>query len=605
MNEPIPFRLRSLNELEKLHFVVKKYQRGYKWDVQQVLELLSDIDEFQIAEDSIYCLQPIVVKTLPQGYELIDGQQRITTLYIILSVIANESYFDISYQTREASESFIRNIIEVPALESNILVESDIQKFEVAIGLFWNTYVATEVTRDNIDNFHFFSAYQTVMNWKRNKPIERLQSLVNKIKKYTAVIWYEVDQEESSENVFSKLNSGKIALTGAELIKALFILQIQEEMNIEVRDSKQNALASEWDYIENTLQDDTFWYFIKGAQKMLYTTRIDFLFDLLSNKPKGLDDPLFSYREYATLFSAKQPLRWEKTQQLFHTLQEWYQNRKTFHLIGFIINAGILNISAVLQVYYKATGKGNFTQHLIQIIRQEFARKKSIGNIEYRTYSLHNLNYLDNYDATKNVLLLFNIETVQKADANFRFPFDRYHNNEGWSLEHIHPQNPKDINSVHEALDWISDQTNRMKQPGEFSDVEKTEFDEFAEGLKKEKELSKDHLERIKGYSLKFTERFNLHGISNLALLDSQTNSAIGNGKFLKKRAKVLEIDRSGKLDLGKEKTGAFIPLCTKNVFLKYYTKETESIQMTFWSKTDADDYFEAIGDMLKNYYAD
>lgn len=66
------------------NFIVRSYQRGFRWDTQ-VLTLLNDIKE---NGDNDYCLQPIVVKKInDDAYELIDGQQRLTTLYIILQYI--------------------------------------------------------------------------------------------------------------------------------------------------------------------------------------------------------------------------------------------------------------------------------------------------------------------------------------------------------------------------------------------------------------------------------------------------------------------------------------------------------------------------------------
>lgn len=74
-------------------FVVPDYQRGYRWGKQQVKTLLDDLwtaANAQVQAD--YCLQPIVLKKMfqdgePAKYELIDGQQRLTTIYILLSYL--------------------------------------------------------------------------------------------------------------------------------------------------------------------------------------------------------------------------------------------------------------------------------------------------------------------------------------------------------------------------------------------------------------------------------------------------------------------------------------------------------------------------------------
>ncbi|GAM63059.1 hypothetical protein JCM19232_4736 [Vibrio ishigakensis] len=101
--------LKSVNDILPLSFFVDDYQRGYKWLPQQVRELLNDINEFDSGESEFYCLQPVVVKhhsaqnTGEKGvWELIDGQQRMTTVFMILSFLDNPHH-SIEYRTRRAA----------------------------------------------------------------------------------------------------------------------------------------------------------------------------------------------------------------------------------------------------------------------------------------------------------------------------------------------------------------------------------------------------------------------------------------------------------------------------------------------------------------------
>ena len=79
-------RMNNINLEPKLvgkiegEFYVPDYQRGYRWN-DEVTMLLNDIDE--IPEGKNYSLQPIVVKKIDEKkYELIDGQQRLTTIFL-------------------------------------------------------------------------------------------------------------------------------------------------------------------------------------------------------------------------------------------------------------------------------------------------------------------------------------------------------------------------------------------------------------------------------------------------------------------------------------------------------------------------------------------
>lgn len=78
--------LKAIDELVGMHFWVPSYQRGYRWTNVQVKELLEDLYDFAIKKkdpDEYYCLQPIIVKQQDDKWELVDGQQRLTALWLI------------------------------------------------------------------------------------------------------------------------------------------------------------------------------------------------------------------------------------------------------------------------------------------------------------------------------------------------------------------------------------------------------------------------------------------------------------------------------------------------------------------------------------------
>ena len=124
-------------------FVVPDYQRGYRWCEQQVKTLLSDIWGAAIANKVVdYCLQPIVVKKLPaEGdvprYELIDGQQRLTTIYILLSFLKRNAVqwlqlnFTLEYQTRIDTAAFLDNMAEEGALRKQASTRCNLLRADV------------------------------------------------------------------------------------------------------------------------------------------------------------------------------------------------------------------------------------------------------------------------------------------------------------------------------------------------------------------------------------------------------------------------------------------------------------------------------------------
>ncbi|EGQ8498032.1 DUF262 domain-containing protein, partial [Vibrio alginolyticus] len=114
--------LKTINEIRDIDFYIPSYQRGYRWTPKEVKDLLNDISEFRPRfvnddnEKTWYCLQPIVVKKKDNAqYEVIDGQQRLTTIYLILHFLNSrfrepEKLFRLGYETRENSTDFLINL---------------------------------------------------------------------------------------------------------------------------------------------------------------------------------------------------------------------------------------------------------------------------------------------------------------------------------------------------------------------------------------------------------------------------------------------------------------------------------------------------------------
>ena len=86
--------LKPISDLLIESFYIPAYQRGSRWTKRQVVELLDDIWDFQsqpeAGSNTFYCLQSIVVKYRDEAedWELVDGQQRLTTIHLILNYLA-------------------------------------------------------------------------------------------------------------------------------------------------------------------------------------------------------------------------------------------------------------------------------------------------------------------------------------------------------------------------------------------------------------------------------------------------------------------------------------------------------------------------------------
>ena len=194
-----------------------------------------------------------------------------------------------------------------------------------------------------------------------------------------------------------------------------------------------------------------------------------------------------------------------------------------------------------------------------------------------------------------NVLLLTNIELTRKnANSNEFFPFEMYKNITK-SLEHIHAQNIEGVNENkrEEWFNWLNSHTsillNITNDPAKAQKVieeyksidEKTyRFDDF-------QKLSEKILKLIP--SDEANENDYLHKIENMALLGLTENIKLSNSVFEVKRRKIMNLDKSG----------GFIPVATKRVFLKYYATDN-SHHYSIWTSQEREAYLEEIKNCIE-----
>jgi len=594
--------LKSIIELLGYSFFIPDYQRGYRWTYTQVIQLLEDVWNFaktpplqkQGEEKPFYCLQPIVVKNHNENeWEVIDGQQRLMTISLIIHYF-NEMWIgkqkikepEISYETRPNSSDFISSL-EIKDEDFDVELEID-----QALNLIKLTN--SSQNENNIDYFHIANAYKAIHFWVKKLGIKldnnKFQSI---FQNDTKVIWYEVEETENNNSIdiFTRLNIGKIPLTNAELIKALFL---QKGNFSDTQASlKQIQIASEWNAIEKTLQDDSFWFFIYNPNNSIkYDNRIEYIFDLM--KKRKIDSEYYhTFNEFYKDFSKnKKPdidKIWLDIKRFFLTFDEWYKDHVLFHHIGYLIDCGV-SINVIKDASENKT-KIEFKDYLISQIKVQV------------DYNLDEIEYGDKH--IKKILLLFNIQTILETQkSEIRFPFHKY-KTEKWDIEHVRSQTDKTI-SGKERLTWIDDMLDYFFGSTNLSEVKNYILSKSEENagkelykiyndlidLKESEKIEDDKFEElfshIQSYFNENNQTEEKNDISNLALLDAATNRSYGNSFFPIKRKRIISNDSQG----------IFVPIATKNLFLKYYSKKVDEIM--YWNESDAKDYLNAINTKLK-----
>jgi transcriptional regulator of NAD metabolism len=628
MNNKI--ELKSINDLLELNFYIPSYQRGYRWNKQQVKDLLEDIQEFidkkkeefiDKKKEEFYCIQPLVVRrSIPDPkindfktgldqirntvsekklveeteklifntiqWEIIDGQQRLTTIYILLRILGDEKKYSIEYQTRQDSKSFLENI--------------DKTKKE-----------------ENIDYFHIAEAKNEIESWFKNyddqKKSKFLQTLLYDVK----FIWYE-SVDEDPIKVFTRLNIGKISLTNAELIKALFLNKSNFGGSYQRVRLQQNEIALEWDQIEYTLQSDEFWLFLHKANYDK-PTRIDFIFDIICEKNilkltdeerKNLgSDDYRTFRYFYKWFKLQENLNiadcWKEVKIIFQTIQEWYNDIKLYHYIGFLIEQGT-TISFILDKWNHLTSIDQFiSEYLYAEIKIKIEKCSDLDRL-----------YEDNARAQcRPILLLHNIQTVinqnqkliekdkYKLPVFYKFPFHLF-KREDWDVEHIDSHTENGLDNEKVQKEWLKS----CLVAGVSKEIE-DEIRSFINSKVNENQNNFDSLRLaiVSTENKNKIEESEKDKVWNFTLLDSSTNRSYGNAIFPAKRRVILGKDQGKKITVDEyfeimesESASAFIPPCTKNIFLKYYNPLTNNLRE--WDKTDAEAYLKNIKDTLQRF---
>ena len=550
----------------KGRFCVPRYQRGYRWGRLEVVQLVKDIRNNL---ERSYCLQPIVVKEMGDEWELVDGQQRLTTLHLLVRALGGQPSWTLRYDTRPESSDF--------------LARPDAER-----------------ARTNIDFHYIFQAEQAIKEeTEAIEPKNRI-AMLNALGSDVRVIWYEAPAHVSSIDLFTRLNSGRIPLDDAELFKALLLSQAlsgpvgKAHDGESSRQLRANELAVQWDMIERDLRRPEIWAFLAGNRSC--ATHISLLLEIVAGIAPG--DAAGTFRVFSELSKRAEgdaaSTVWREVVQLYERMLGWYSDRCQYHRIGFLVaQAGANGRDKMLREISSQAAElrhSDFDTWLVCEVRRRLKVARS---------KLASLRYDNDHALLQRLFLLMNVETTARnKHAEARYPFAAHHA-DSWELEHIHPQNAPELNTEKQWEAWISVHENavlalpdsedrkvvlnRIEQWRKAAETNAAVGDAF-------RDLAHEILRFLAGDETANSDD-EVHGIGNLALLSKVVNIGLGNSAFEAKRQKIITYDHQGN----------FIPACTRHIFLKYYS-EADALQPHFWSKKDRTAYLTEIEKILSDY---
>ena len=601
----------SIDKLMGRTFFVPGYQRGYRWGRQEVEALLNDLWEFYLQTDgeknTFYCLQPIVLYKDEQAREnLLDGQQRLTTIYLLLSYLDSrrreEGYdkplFTLEYATREDSADFLAKKLFAS------------EESEVA---------------SNVDYHYMRAAYGYIKYWFTQAPKhpgaagKLIPLLLDEDGKgpNVRVIEYYVEDDSDPIEVFLRLNQGKIPLTDAELTKALFLQSDKYDAKLLPYVSpKLDLIAGEWYAYEQQLSVPKFWHFISPYDAQSTPPSIRLLLELAArdlqsatsykNTPelwesKKYTHPCYTiFSDYLQGYSGEERLKkigeiWERIYTIFGLISEWYEDQELYHYVGYLMcteSSKRITLLRKLLKQAKTCTAPEFKASLRRAIGKKIERIR-----------LNELSYEESQADIHQVLLLHNIHQHIFTSEQIRFPFDLY-TKEKWSLEHIYAQQSEPLRNREEQIGFIEEHIATFREDAFGDDEETSSLIDELEGIRSQiQEPKKEESERVSLFekALELITAFEvkhmgdtgpLHGLQNLCLLSRGVNSALSNRTFARKRAIMREIVMTA--------TQEYIPMATRRVFLKYYSASPKD--NAYWRREDAEAYMEHIRSVCKHY---
>ena len=222
--------LHSSGGREEQTLIVPDYQRGYKWAVKELLSaggveansaletLLSNLDgAFCESKDSDYFLQGVTVRESADGLVLIDGQQRVTSFYLILWCLGGPDAIRpirLQYDVRAASQRFLDEL-------------RDRQPGEFLPQLAGDE--AEGKAEDEQDVYYFKQALRQIHSWWGKRPEEELKRLADWLLDRVRVIYLTVDTPEKAVRTFTMMNGAKATMLAEELAKAEALRRLATE----------------------------------------------------------------------------------------------------------------------------------------------------------------------------------------------------------------------------------------------------------------------------------------------------------------------------------------------------------------------------------------
>jgi hypothetical protein len=247
-------------------FAIPEYQRPYAWTTDQIQTLFDDLVEYTSGEekDSTYFLGTIVAyENDDNEQEIIDGQQRITSLFLLLRAL----YSKLSSMSETLqSKNFMRQIEAAMWEQDELTAEVDFEKVlivsrvvgEEENNIFTNILVTGETEKGRKDTYsENYKLFVELIEDYASKEPELFYWFIQNVLNRAILLPITADSQDTALTIFSTLNDRGLALSDADIFKAKIYNYIDN--------SQKKDFIEEWKLIDESASNAN-----ESIQKLFY-----------------------------------------------------------------------------------------------------------------------------------------------------------------------------------------------------------------------------------------------------------------------------------------------------------------------------------------------
>lgn len=471
------------------YYHVPRFQRPYSWEKEQISEFWNDT--IKESEADYFIGSIVVYKKTTDLFGIVDGQQRLTTITMILCALRD---FYISEEFMNSAQG-VHKLIEKVDLDnkSNFILQTETSYpyFQEHIQKFEEPEIEVEYGQEEINLKNGFEQITKYIKCeiddikannqiKKDKLKQHIQDKLNEIRDRTLklkVIYIELDDEDDAYVIFETLNTRGKDLSVGDLVKNYLTKHIKaKNSKVDIPKEKWNTIRSNIDSTAKELDIDTFLLHVWLSKYEYTTTKALFKKLKKTIKPSQakifLDNLVADSVTYKNIFDTDTK-KWERNElPLKNSLKTLY---------GFNVTQQTPMVLSVMREYNLGKLKYKYAKEILDSIEHfhyiftAITSQRSSGGIAtmYSTYGrklstasddVARLNVIrelrqkmrekiptfDEFLAAFRTLKFTNGYTKQKRIIQYTLAkFDSYYNTNGVSinyelmtLEHILAQNP-------------------------------------------------------------------------------------------------------------------------------------------------------------------